>query len=154
TKGDDSITKEAPCARADHAGWSSSFDWGWRRLRHQLGQQLRRSVVDGSRSLRWRHHRVAFRSMKPGYLPNVKKEEEASEPAAAPAVQDVAPARALHDEQRIEKQLMSVADPIGFLVNLFTHAPVGFAVWSADGRALLTNKAFMDIFLVEPPPEY
>jgi signal transduction histidine kinase len=47
-----------------------------------------------------------------------------------------------------------VADPVGFLVNLFAHAPVGFAVWSADGHTLLTNAAFMDLFGSEPPPEY
>jgi PAS domain S-box-containing protein len=63
-------------------------------------------------------------------------------------------AMSLHDHRRIQERLTSLADPVGFLVNLFAHAPVGFAVWSADGRPLLTNKAFMDIFLVEPPPEY
>ena len=47
-----------------------------------------------------------------------------------------------------------MADPVGFLVNLFAHAPVGFAVWSADGHTLLTNAAFMDLFGSEPPPEY
>jgi PAS domain-containing protein len=60
----------------------------------------------------------------------------------------------LHDHHRIQERLKSVADPVAFLVSLFAHAPVGFAVWSIDGRPLLTNKAFMDIFLVEPPPEY
>jgi PAS domain S-box-containing protein len=60
----------------------------------------------------------------------------------------------LHDHERIQQRLTSVADPVGFLVSLFTHAPVGFAVWTADGKALLTNKAFMELFLVEPPPEY
>src|SRR5687768_5345565 len=60
----------------------------------------------------------------------------------------------LHDYDRIKGRLKSVADPIGFLTNLFAHAPVGFAVWGADGQALLTNQAFMDIFLSEPPPEY
>jgi signal transduction histidine kinase len=50
--------------------------------------------------------------------------------------------------------LKSVADPVAFLVNLFAHAPVGFAVWTADGRPLLTNGAFMELFRVEPPPEY
>jgi signal transduction histidine kinase/ActR/RegA family two-component response regulator len=60
----------------------------------------------------------------------------------------------LHDFDRIQARLASVADPIGFLVNLFAHAPVGFAVWSADGYALLTNNAFMDLFGSEPPPEY
>jgi PAS domain S-box-containing protein len=60
----------------------------------------------------------------------------------------------LHDTEQINARLSSVADPIGFLVNLFTHAPVGFAVWNAAGYTVLTNKAFMDIFGVEPPPEY
>lgn len=60
----------------------------------------------------------------------------------------------LHDAARIRERLATVADPVGFLVNLFAHAPVGFAVWNAEGQALLTNKAFFDIFLSEPPPEY
>jgi PAS domain S-box-containing protein len=60
----------------------------------------------------------------------------------------------LHDPSRIRTQLQSVADPVGFLINLFSHAPVGFAVWRADGTTLLTNRAFFDIFLSEPPPEY
>jgi signal transduction histidine kinase len=64
------------------------------------------------------------------------------------------PSMSLHDFQRLQERLKSVADPIGFLVNLFAHAPVGFAVWSADGRPLLTNEAFMEMFRVEPPPEY
>ena len=52
------------------------------------------------------------------------------------------------------KKLGSVNDPVSFLVNLFAHSPVGFAVWTADGYGLLTNQAFMDIFASEPPPEY
>jgi signal transduction histidine kinase len=60
----------------------------------------------------------------------------------------------LHDFERLQERLKSVADPVGFLVNLFAHAPVGFGVWTPDGRPLLTNQAFMDLFLVEPPPEY
>jgi signal transduction histidine kinase len=60
----------------------------------------------------------------------------------------------LHDFERVQERLTSVADPVRFLVNLFAHAPVGFAVWTADGHALLTNGAFMDLFGVEPPPEY
>jgi signal transduction histidine kinase len=60
----------------------------------------------------------------------------------------------LHDFQRLQERLKSVADPVAFLVNLFAHAPVGFGVWTADGRPLLTNEAFMELFRVEPPPEY
>lgn len=60
----------------------------------------------------------------------------------------------LHDFQRLQDKLSSVEDPVSFLVNLFAHSPVGFAVWTADGFPLLTNQAFIDIFEVEPPPEY
>ena len=60
----------------------------------------------------------------------------------------------LHDFQRLQERLKSVADPVAFLVNLFAHAPVGFGVWTADGHPLLTNEAFMELFRVEPPPEY
>jgi signal transduction histidine kinase len=60
----------------------------------------------------------------------------------------------LHDFERVQERLTSVADPVRFLVNLFAHAPVAFAVWNADGHPLLTNGAFMDLFGVEPPPEY
>ena len=52
----------------------------------------------------------------------------------------------LHDFHRVQERLNAVADPIGFLVNLFAHAPVGFAVWTAAGRPLLTNSAFMTMF--------
>ncbi len=60
----------------------------------------------------------------------------------------------LHDFHRVQERLRSVADPIEFLVNLFTHAPVGFAVWDAQGYPLLTNAAFLHLFGSEPPPEY
>ncbi|HEX2583507.1 MAG TPA: ATP-binding protein [Steroidobacteraceae bacterium] len=60
----------------------------------------------------------------------------------------------LHDFERLQQKLGAVANPVEFLVNLFAHSPVGFAVWTADGFPLLTNQAFIDIFTVEPPPEY
>jgi signal transduction histidine kinase len=60
----------------------------------------------------------------------------------------------LHEFNGIQERLKSIADPIGFLVNLFAHSPVAFGVWTADGHPLLTNAAFMDLFRVEPPPEY
>jgi hypothetical protein len=37
-------------------------------------------------------------------------------------------AMTLHDPARIRDQLRSVADPVGFPVNLFAHAPLGFTV--------------------------
>ncbi|HVY24837.1 MAG TPA: ATP-binding protein [Steroidobacteraceae bacterium] len=60
----------------------------------------------------------------------------------------------LHDFNRLQEKLGAVNDPVGFLVNLFAHAPVGFGVWTADGYPLLTNQAFLDLFGSEPPPEY
>ncbi len=60
----------------------------------------------------------------------------------------------LYDHQRIQQRLAAVADPVGFLINLFAHAPVGFAVWDTSGRGLLTNQAFTDLFRSEPPPSY
>ncbi len=50
--------------------------------------------------------------------------------------------------------MRTLADPTGFLINLFEHAPVGFAVWNRDGSPLLTNRAFLALFGSEPPPEY
>ncbi len=60
----------------------------------------------------------------------------------------------LHDFQRLQERLKSVADPVAFLANLFAHSPVGFGVWTADGHPLLTNETFMELFRSEPPPEY
>lgn len=60
----------------------------------------------------------------------------------------------LHDDERIRDRLAKVEDPTGFLVKLFAHSPVAFGVWTPDGRPLLTNQAFMDLFLSEPPPDY
>src|SRR5215471_10496009 len=60
----------------------------------------------------------------------------------------------VREQQRIEQRLREVADPIGFLVALFTHAPIAIAVWSADGTLRLTNQAFGDLFKVEPPAKY
>jgi signal transduction histidine kinase len=55
-----------------------------------------------------------------------------------------------HLQQRLEP----VTDPVGFLVSLFSYAPVAFAIWKTDGHCLLTNKAFRDLFGSEPPPDY
>jgi signal transduction histidine kinase/CheY-like chemotaxis protein len=59
-----------------------------------------------------------------------------------------------HDQQRVEDQLRAVADPVGFLIELFTQAPVGVALWSAQGKLLLTNPAFVDMFEGQSPAEY
>jgi PAS domain S-box-containing protein len=54
----------------------------------------------------------------------------------------------------LEKRLQAVEDPTAFLAMLFAHAPVGFAVWASDGRVLLTNPAFRELFGSEPPAGY
>jgi PAS domain S-box-containing protein len=61
---------------------------------------------------------------------------------------------ASEDLARLQERLQAVPDPVGFLVNLFAYAPVGFALWKPDGHCLLTNKAFRDLFGSEPPLEY
>jgi len=55
---------------------------------------------------------------------------------------------------QLRQQLDTLADPLGFLVNLFAHAPIGFAVWKADGHVLLANAALGDLFGGQPPAEY
>jgi signal transduction histidine kinase/ActR/RegA family two-component response regulator len=60
----------------------------------------------------------------------------------------------LHDYRRIQQCLTSVADPAELLMSLFAHAPVALAVWTADGKLVLTNTAFVHIFQVEQGPDY
>ncbi|MBZ4419807.1 PAS domain-containing sensor histidine kinase [Myxococcus sp. RHSTA-1-4] len=45
-------------------------------------------------------------------------------------------------------------DPLALLEGLFTHSPVPYAVFSADGHCLLINPAYREMFGSEPPPEY
>ncbi|HEX4458361.1 MAG TPA: PAS domain S-box protein, partial [Polyangia bacterium] len=54
----------------------------------------------------------------------------------------------------LRKQLASFGDPLMLLAGVFAHAPVGFQIYRADGRSLLTNEAFREMFGSEPPPEY
>jgi PAS domain S-box-containing protein len=58
----------------------------------------------------------------------------------------------LHDLGRVRERLESIADPVGVLANLFAHAPLPIAVWSADGRPLLANAAFTELFGAEQAP--
>ena len=52
------------------------------------------------------------------------------------------------------RRLARVPDPLPLLQALFAFAPVGFQVYTAEGRCLLTNQAFRDLFGSEPPPDY
>jgi PAS domain S-box-containing protein len=50
--------------------------------------------------------------------------------------------------------LSGIDDPAALLAGLFTHAPVGFQIYTADGYSILTNPKFREIFGSEPPPGY
>jgi signal transduction histidine kinase/ActR/RegA family two-component response regulator len=50
--------------------------------------------------------------------------------------------------------LSAVADPLALLKGIFEHSPVALQVYKADGHCLLVNQAFLEIFGVQPPPEY
>jgi PAS domain S-box-containing protein len=50
--------------------------------------------------------------------------------------------------------LDSMDDPRGLLSAFFENAPAAFQIFGADGRSLLVNQAFRDLFGSEPPPDY
>jgi signal transduction histidine kinase/CheY-like chemotaxis protein len=50
--------------------------------------------------------------------------------------------------------LGSIADPGRLLEVLFELAPTALQIFHADGRSLVTNQAFRDLFGSEPPPDY
>lgn len=54
----------------------------------------------------------------------------------------------------IHAQLKKFAIPPAMLERLFAFAPVGFQLYDASGRSLLTNRAYLEMFGVLPPPEY
>lgn len=54
----------------------------------------------------------------------------------------------------IREQLGAIDDPLGLLAGFFAHAPVGLQIYRADGRCLLVNRAFVDLFGSTPPPDY
>ncbi|MFN7943501.1 MAG: PAS domain S-box protein [Thermoanaerobaculia bacterium] len=59
-----------------------------------------------------------------------------------------------HSRDDLLRRLQALEDPFGFLVALFEHAPVGFQIYGLDGRSLVTNRSFRELFGSEPPPEY
>ncbi len=56
------------------------------------------------------------------------------------------------DEPR--KPRKTIADPRVLLEGLFEHAPVAFQVLSSEGRSVLVNRAFRDLFGAAPAEEY
>ncbi|ATB44695.1 ATP-binding protein [Corallococcus macrosporus] len=58
------------------------------------------------------------------------------------------------EPRSLREQLADVPDSLALLEGLFTHSPVPYAVFTADGHCLLTNPAFLAMFGAAPPPEY
>lgn len=54
----------------------------------------------------------------------------------------------------LQTQLKRLAVPRVMLERLFAFAPVGLQLYDANGRSLLTNAAFVEMFGIAPPPEY
>jgi signal transduction histidine kinase len=52
------------------------------------------------------------------------------------------------------KPRQSAAEERALLEELFAHAPVAFQILNAEGRSVLVNQAFRDLYGAEPPPEY
>jgi signal transduction histidine kinase len=56
--------------------------------------------------------------------------------------------------QDIRRALAGVPDPVALLEGMFALAPFGLQIYSAAGRSLVVNQAFLNLFGSEPPPEY
>src|SRR5689334_16734596 len=56
--------------------------------------------------------------------------------------------------EEVRAKLAQVSNPVALLEGIFAFAPVGFQIYTVDGRSLVTNKAFRDMFGSEPPPDY
>jgi signal transduction histidine kinase len=50
--------------------------------------------------------------------------------------------------------LASIEDPVALLESIFADAPVAFQIYRADGRCLLVNQAFRQLFGSDPPAGY
>ncbi|MBN1517775.1 PAS domain S-box protein [Candidatus Sumerlaeota bacterium] len=60
----------------------------------------------------------------------------------------------MSDIDRISQQLSAVSDPKALLAGLFSFAPVGFAVIGREGKIILSNREFLNLFGTEAPPDY
>ncbi len=54
----------------------------------------------------------------------------------------------------IKAALASVPDPVSLMEALFAFSPVGLQIFTREGRSLVVNQAFLDLFGSRPPPEY
>jgi signal transduction histidine kinase/CheY-like chemotaxis protein len=58
------------------------------------------------------------------------------------------------EPEPIARKLARVADPAALMENLFVHAPLPFSVFDAEGRCLMVNRAFRELFGAAPPTDY
>ncbi|HEY0478142.1 MAG TPA: ATP-binding protein [Kofleriaceae bacterium] len=58
------------------------------------------------------------------------------------------------DAEYVRAHLATVGDPVFLLETLFAEAPVAFAIAHADGRCLVVNRVFRELFGSVPPPDY
>jgi signal transduction histidine kinase len=58
------------------------------------------------------------------------------------------------DADYVRANLATVADPVLLLETLFAEAPVAFAIAHADGRCLVVNRIFRELFGSIPPADY
>jgi signal transduction histidine kinase len=58
------------------------------------------------------------------------------------------------DTEYVRANLAAVSDPVFLLETLFAEAPVAFAIAHADGRCLVVNRVFRELFGSAPPAEY
>src|SRR5687767_2407142 len=56
--------------------------------------------------------------------------------------------------RRVREKLAAIPGSSAIVEALFALAPVGFQIFEASGRSLVTNQAFRELFGSEPPPEY
>src|SRR5262245_27554990 len=58
------------------------------------------------------------------------------------------------DEQSTKMQrLAQIEDPAALLEGVLTHAPIALQLVALDGQSLFVNRAFVELFGVEPAPE-
>jgi PAS domain S-box-containing protein len=60
----------------------------------------------------------------------------------------------LEPQHSLREMLAGLADPLGLLEGMFTHSPVPYSIFRADGGCLLTNPAYREMFGREPPSTY
>jgi PAS domain S-box-containing protein len=58
------------------------------------------------------------------------------------------------DLGNLDAVLAGMDNPLAFLQGLFVSSPVPLQIYSREGRSLVVNHAFMDLFRTAPPPDY